>query len=193
MVRKRTNLRGIPIMVRKRNKVYCDGCAHLLLTDTLPPQCVATAKFIEGPLRKRIDVHGRVPAEKRNIKNNCGYREIASLRAYQLKRWILWRLNNSDTGRKTTKKINLDDYSVEIEGARSKNYRKSLEGDNYSSQSETSERATEKREDVFLDGGPGYRDRTGTSDYRGGDDEYPESFSGLEWERNIEDDGGDNS
>lgn len=108
--------------MRKRRKVFCSGCANLLYIPGLPPQCVATAEFVSGPLRPRINVVGRVPAEKRNRYNDCQYRESVSVRAYRLKRWILWRANNEGRWR-SVKEENLKEYSVAVEDERAKAYR----------------------------------------------------------------------
>lgn len=107
--------------MRRRKTVYCAGCAHLFLLPGFPPQCVATAEFVGGPLRKRIDVVGRVPAERRNLHNDCEYREIASLRAWRLKRWVLWRL--SDGREESIDEQSLKSYPVSEEGKRAEVYR----------------------------------------------------------------------
>lgn len=105
--------------MRKKRKVFCSGCANLLYIQGMPPQCVATAEFVAGPLRPRINVVGRVPAEKRNLHNDCPYREAVSIRAYRLKRWILWRANNE--GRWSgVKEENLKEYPVATEDERAK-------------------------------------------------------------------------
>lgn len=107
----------------KRKKVYCEGCANLLLIKGLPPQCVATTVFIGGPLRSKVDIRGRALAEKRNAHNSCKYRESVSLRAYRLKRWIIKRLNDETEGTATIKEINLRHYSIKEENDRAKAYR----------------------------------------------------------------------
>ena len=70
----------------QKSKVFCSGCAHLLLLKDLRPLCVATAKFVPGPLRSEIDVAGYVEATLRNKNNDCQYRQSVSLNAYRLKR-----------------------------------------------------------------------------------------------------------
>lgn len=105
-----------------RREVFCEGCANLFIAPGIPPQCVATAEFVSGPLRERIDVEGRVPAERRNLHNDCGYRRTISLRAHQLKRWLLWRMN--DEGRLNEfKEVDLKHYPVQTEWERAKAYR----------------------------------------------------------------------
>jgi len=107
--------------LRKR-KVYCIGCANLLVlsgTESHVPLCVATAKFVNGPLRTRVDVVGAISAEKRNIINNCEHRTSISRRAWEFKKWLLWRLN-SDGNSEEVKKADLQDYSVKREFDRKK-------------------------------------------------------------------------
>ncbi len=182
----------------KRSKVYCSGCAYLLLLPGTPPQCVATAEFVDGPLRSRIDVRGRVPAEKRNLKNDCGWREGVSLRAYRLKRWILWRMNNEGKNNEV-QEASLRDYSVSKEGDRSKAYR----GEETRTESvdelilaieedDSREEATaqEGDEDLLTDGGIGDRDGGSADDQGGGNDEHPKPVGGLERKCGNKNDGG---
>lgn len=99
---------------KRRKKVFCAGCANLfILGGENPPMCVATASFVVGPLRGKIDVQGVESAIVRNIHNDCEYKTFVSLRAYELKRWILWRLNNGV--KKQIGEVDLRDYSVKKE------------------------------------------------------------------------------
>jgi hypothetical protein len=157
--------------MKKEQKVFCRGCANLLLIEGQPPQCVATAEFIEGPLRERIDVSGRVAAEKRNRHNDCTYREVVSLRAYQLKRWILWRMN--DEGRSDKYRPGrLGDYSVGLERKKYKEYEaieKIDEQSDDTGESDETESILQKlaeEENILPDGGDG-SDDSGTADDKG--------------------------
>lgn len=105
----------------KQDKVFCNGCASLLvITGTVQPLCVARAGFIEGPLRKRIDVIGVIPAENRNKKNNCNLRAPVSLHAWQVKRWLVWRMNDGNSEDQKIKAKNLKEYSVGDEASNKK-------------------------------------------------------------------------
>ena len=160
----------------KRSRVYCSGCAHLLLLPGSPPQCVATANFVDGPLRRRINIIGRVPAEKRNIKNNCGWFEIVSIKAFQLKRWIIWRMNDEGRGSEI-QKANLCDYSVSKEGDRSKAYKGeisrvesvdelilAIEEEDACEKAEKKVSAEKRDEDLLVNGGSDDNDGTSTPD-----------------------------
>lgn len=174
-------------MSRRKRKVFCEGCASLLFLPGMPPQCVATAEFVQGPLRRRIDVTGRVPAERRNLKNDCPYRETVSLRAYQLKRWILWRVNNE--GRENRfKEGSIKDYSVAHESKRSKAY----SGEAYSEEEIDALlgeiREEDREEELLLDGGVDRSDAGSDSGEGDGDDEYAPDGGGFERESDDEDD-----
>lgn len=110
------------ILKKKRKPVFCKGCANLLLIPGFAPQCLASATFISGPLRAKVDIKGRVSAEKRNLWNDCKYRRRLSLLAYRLKKWILWRVNDEGRKRPKLREEHLKDYSVEIEGTKKKGY-----------------------------------------------------------------------
>jgi len=100
----------------KKYKVHCIGCASLFFLEGKKnrPLCVATVKFVEGPLRKKIDVLGVTSAEERNVHNDCEYRRAISRRAWEIKKWLLWRLND-DGNKERIKKADLQDYSVKKE------------------------------------------------------------------------------
>lgn len=171
----------------KRHKVYCAGCANLFLVKGYAPLCVATAQFVEGPIRDKIDVVDVVPAERRNIKNDCGYRERVSLRAWELKRWLLWRINDGNEGR--VKEIPVRDYPVKREHERKKrfsDYEGAYAEDFFDEDSLTDEEeptegeeepvedegsvGTEIEEDVRLDGGTDGVDEPGSTDKERGED-----------------------
>lgn len=97
--------------MRRCSKVYCSGCAHLFVIKGEQPLCVATAGFIEGPLRSKIDVLGLISAEKRNLKNDCGHRKPVSIHAWEVKRWLLRRMSNGIE----IKEGSLTDYPIEEE------------------------------------------------------------------------------
>lgn len=161
-------------MGKRRRKVYCSGCANLMVVKGLSPMCTATAKFVGGPLRRCIDIVGIVHAEKRNIKNDCRHREAVSLRAFKIKRWIIWRLNDGKTRKIQERRLNT--YPISEEGSRSGVYqRKNFEHD--IEVEEIWEQEEEDLQDFLFDRGIDDRDGTGTSDLGGGDDEYSESSS----------------
>jgi len=98
----------------KKRRTFCAGCANLFFVGgKTKPLCVATAEFVGGPLRRKIEVISVMSAEMRNIKNDCGRRISVSIRAWEIKRWLLWRL--SDGNEKRVGEVGLRDYSVEKE------------------------------------------------------------------------------
>lgn len=101
-------------MWRRKNKVFCYGCANLLYVEgSEAPLCVATAGFVEGPIRQKIDVVGVKHAEVRNVRNNCMYWKAVDLHAWQIKRWLIWRMNNGST--KKVAQANISAYPVKKE------------------------------------------------------------------------------
>jgi hypothetical protein len=74
---------------------------------------VATAEFVEGPLRRKIDVTGMTKAEKRNLNNNCSYHRRFLPKAREIKNWLLWRLNDGSTAK--VEETTLTSYSVNHE------------------------------------------------------------------------------
>jgi len=163
----------------RRGKVFCAGCANLFIIGS--PMCMATAKFVEGPLRRKIDVVGATSAERRNIRNNCLFRVGVSLQAWRLKRWLLWRLN--DDRKKQIKEVSLQDYPVKEEYDRQKEIlgigrlidarkidRKEIgntEGRGLETENEelknTAHDSSGEEEDVFSDGGVDNHNESGTS------------------------------
>jgi len=77
----------------------------------LAPACTATAVFVDGPLRKHISVEGITQALEQNARNNCNRRRSISVVAWEMKRWMLGRLNNGNGA----KAGNIKDYSFEKE------------------------------------------------------------------------------
>lgn len=106
---------------KRKYGVYCAGCAYLFLMPGGAPQCLATADFVRGPIRSKIDVVGRVPAEKRNSNNDCPYRQPVSLRAWEMKRWILWRLSDGEDKLRERK---IKEYPIQDEYRRTLKYRR---------------------------------------------------------------------
>jgi hypothetical protein len=102
--------------MKRRGKVYCEGCANLFVLPKIPPDCVATAEFVEGPLRRKIDVTGKVKAEKRNLNNNCSYHRRFRPKAREIKNWLLWRLNDGSTAK--VEETTLSNYPVDQEDKR---------------------------------------------------------------------------
>jgi hypothetical protein len=76
----------------------------------IPPDCVATAEFVEGPLRRKIDVTGMMKAEKRNLNNDCSYHRRFRPKAREIKNWLLWRLNDGSTAK--VEETTLTSYAV---------------------------------------------------------------------------------
>jgi hypothetical protein len=99
---------------RKSERVFCEGCAHLFLVKGIKyPMCVATAKFVEGPLRSKIDVKGVTAAEARNIRNDCTYKTVISKQAWEFKRWLVRRFKHDD--KEQFKEIELRLYPIQEE------------------------------------------------------------------------------
>lgn len=103
---------------RRRRSVHCLGCAHFMVLPNakggVDPVCVATAEFVSGPLRSRINVTGVVSAEERNINNDCGFRQSVSIVAYKLKLYMHGRL----PGGKKANRRRIKDYSYKAEDER---------------------------------------------------------------------------
>jgi len=131
--------------MKRYSKVFCNCCACLFVIKGEKPLCVATAEFVEGPLRNKIDVVGLKLAEKRNLKNNCDYRKNVSLRAWEIKRWLLGRMRN---GGSKVEAGNLSGYTIEEE-ARQKNKFKVNGGQ------EQGKKTTGKKKPEFPKGSPG--------------------------------------
>lgn len=167
------------MFLKKTNKsVHCKGCANLfyLGADT-KPMCVAGARFIEGPIRDKVEVVGIVPAEERNLLNNCPYRKRISREAYIVKRWLLWRLNDGNGG-KRIKESEIDKYTIEEEYDR----KRELIEDNDKENREREELFFEENyeheeiieeeegEDIRDDGGAGSDDEPGPAGESGRED-----------------------
>jgi hypothetical protein len=106
-----------------KHKVHCGSCAFFFYTEKLGPLCVATAKFRDGPIRKKIDLIGVKSAEERNIHNDCQLYESVSLSAWQMKRWLLRRLTD---GEKAGYK-HIETYDPKEETKRANTLRRSTE------------------------------------------------------------------
>ena len=170
----------------RQHKVYCEGCAYLFICGgSIAPMCVATCEFVSGPLRRKVAVTDfGVFAGERNIHNDCPYRQRVSLKAWELKRWILWRINNGKT--KAVGEGSLKDYPVEKEFSFKTGTLKSFRSDSQienkanspgeereDSEVESETEAAEVEEasedfDVFDDGGSGDNDQSGASREGGG-------------------------
>jgi hypothetical protein len=165
-------------MRRRKPKVFCAGCANLfILGGENPPMCMATAEFVSGPIRRKIDVKGVESAIRRNIRNDCEYRISVSLRAWELKRWLLWRLN--DGSKKRIGEIGLREYPVKKEYDRKRTIlggdKEEAEEEIYTEEeisSEAEEKTVEdneklEEEGVFSDGGVDDHDESGAADKGG--------------------------
>lgn len=164
-------------MRRRKSKVFCSGCANLfILGGENPPMCMATAEFVSGPIRRKVDVKGVESAIRRNVRNDCEYRVIVSLRAWELKRWLLWRLN--DGSKKRIGEIGLREYPVKKEYDRKRTIlgggKEEAEEETYTEEesrleteeeisSEDNEKLGEE-EGVFSDGGTDDHDESGAAD-----------------------------
>lgn len=160
-------------MIRRGRRVFCDGCANLLfLGGKSPPLCVATAHFEPGPIRRRVEVVGVVPAEGRNWKNDCPYHTMVSLHAWKVKRWLIWRLNDGVSEGERARERKIREYPVKVES----NHRIKLQESR--TERETPEDPYEKvdleyeerGEDVLDVGGAGDIDESGSSDTDGRED-----------------------
>jgi len=98
--------------MKRKQMIFCSGCANLFFIKGQKPVCVATARFVKGTLRSRVDIVGLTSAEKRNLRNGCGYRKVVSVHAWQVKRWVLERM--AEDGNKI-KQGDISDYSLEEE------------------------------------------------------------------------------
>lgn len=63
-----------------KKKVYCKGCAFLMLVKDMPPLCLAKADLKGTPIRSDGDVMGIAEAHKRNRRNDCDLRSRFSNR-----------------------------------------------------------------------------------------------------------------
>lgn len=73
---------------KKRKVIVCKGCIYLKEIDE-SSCCLATSKFKNSPIKHYVDIEGTVRAIDRNIKNNCHLKRLFSLKALQMKLWIL--------------------------------------------------------------------------------------------------------
>lgn len=153
--------------LRRKSRVHCAGCANLFyLGGETHPMCVATAEFIGGPIRDKVEVTGVVSAERRNAHNNCPYRKGVSRRAYNIKRWLLWRLNDGNTEGQVTEK-RIEEYPVDEEYS----IKRKLEEESVVDEQDEEILFTgEEGEDILGDGGVGDNDESGTSGEGGGED-----------------------
>ena len=98
---------------RKRKKVYCSKCTHLLLMQGLVATCVATAHYESDPLQDKVAVHGLVSVQKRNKNNNCKYyRRLFSWKSF-LKKRVVAKLLHEQSG---SKRLTLKQYESYIKG-----------------------------------------------------------------------------
>lgn len=154
----------------KNGRVHCANCAHLFyLGGDTRPLCVATAMFVAGPIRKKVEVVGVVSAEERNLLNDCHFKQRFSLRARDVKRWLLWRLNNGNTG-KSIGQLKIDEYSVETEYDRKRKLLQERDQERHDFEEEIDLYEEERGEDVFDNGGDGDNDEPGPSGEIGGED-----------------------
>ena len=106
--------------MKKKPLIYCHKCAHLLLIKTKTgalPLCVATAKFLPGPIRSRVDIAGVTGAVKRNLLNDCVYyrnKLFTSKYINDVKTWVREDINAAEA--------TIKDYSIESETAETKRF-----------------------------------------------------------------------
>lgn len=155
----------------KKRKVHCDGCANLFfIGGASTPMCVATASFESGPIRKRIEVVGLVRAERRNRSNDCPYRASVSLRAWEMKRWLLWRLNDEVEWGKRAKEHSIREYPIISEAKNRGTYRAERPDPETQEQKvDPGEFHESFDEDVLTDGGVGDSEQPSASDTGGGE------------------------
>lgn len=148
-----------------KRRVFCKGCANLLYVGgRTKPMCVATAEFIHGPLRKRIDVEGVVSAETRNGSNDCGLYAFASMKAWELKRWLLWRLNDGVEEKRRAIKRNIEEYPISAEARSTKPKRGGSERYTLEAEEDIIEDSAEDEDALFVDRGAGGDEQSGTTD-----------------------------
>jgi len=104
---------------RIRKRVYCSECAHLFLMEGIAPTCIASCRFIQGPLRRIIDIAGIVSAEKRNRYNNCKFFARFDFAAVTKKRWLKRKLQLEGLD---LKKMTISQYTLKEERARKESF-----------------------------------------------------------------------
>jgi len=80
--------------------VHCKGCAYLVVIKgkgkKVSVNCIATLKFIDSPLRKRVDFEGLKLAMMRNKNRKCTLKCRFSIRAMVIKSWLMKNLGGKD-------------------------------------------------------------------------------------------------
>ncbi len=104
---------------RKRKRVYCSECAYLFLMKGVAPTCIALCKFVQGPLRRVIDIAGIVSAERRNRHNNCKFFKRFDLAVLKKRYWLKkkFRLEGLNF-----KKMIISHYALKDEKARKETF-----------------------------------------------------------------------
>jgi hypothetical protein len=144
---------------------FCKNCAYLvIMPDATPPKCLATAHYVKGPIRSRIDVVGMVSAEYRNIGNDCRYWTPFSPRSVAMKRWLLWRLKDAVEDTQGFRKVT--EYPIEAEYRTKRRYEK----DSSDRPETVSESESVRWEAVFDGGGDDGDDESGIADQVGDED-----------------------
>jgi len=79
--------------------IHCKGCAYLVVIKrgrAVTVRCLATVKFVDSPLRRRVDVTGLRQAMLRNKHKNCTFKRIFSIKAMVIKSWLMKNLGGKD-------------------------------------------------------------------------------------------------
>ncbi len=80
------------------------------LDGKVSPMCVATAMFLNGPIRQHIDVSSIGSCMVRNTKNDCKDYTRFSLKGRRVRSWLNRRLKNGKI-----KAVGIKEYSIETE------------------------------------------------------------------------------
>lgn len=105
---------------KQRKTVYCANCAYFLLLKGMNPICVATSKYVRGPIREIIDIEGFVSAERRNKHNNCKYyKRFWAKGSVKKKQWVMKKFWQRDV---PVEQMTLRDYQLQIEKQRKEKF-----------------------------------------------------------------------
>lgn len=94
---------------------YCRGCSYLYVApNPVMPICLSNAKFIHGPLRKRIGLTGRRNCFEVNIHNDCKQYRKVSWKGFIMRKWMNRRLRNGKVKTVGIKAYTIDSEAKEV-------------------------------------------------------------------------------